>query len=232
MAKIVLSKSGEIVDQRFVTEKPLSIGRSPDNMLVVDDETIRPSHAVILPMVNDHFIECLPAGELLQVNAQKVGKHLLQNGDVIFFGAYRLKYINAASSKVGFDLTQAIAASGVEAQLGAGAGAQVYMPNVANSVARATRARFPRAVLVGMNAAAQSERFSLVEQALVGLDQTEQGAGAVVVRRPQGCYLLACVPSRAVKVNGSLVGRQAVLLKDDDKVEVGGGVFKFKYVKA
>ena len=238
MAKIVLSRDGEIVDQRFITEARLTIGRGSDNVLVIDDADVRPFHAMIVPMVNDHFIESSDPEAMLQVNGQKAGRHLLQHGDVIFLGGHRLKYINAASSRVGFDLTQAIGTPGMQAQIGAVHSIQNEMPvlpdenspNVASAVARNTRARFPRGVLVRQGGGGQRIR---IEHALIGLDQTEAGAAAVIVRRPQGCYLLASGGVRAVTVkhNGQLIGRQAVLLSDGDLVDLGNQVFQFEYEK-
>lgn len=218
MAKIVLSLDGDIIEQRVVREQRLTIGRSASCDLVIDAPEISGQHAVIVTVVNDHFLEDLGSTNGTLVNGRRITRHLLENNDVVFLGAYRLKYLNAASAGVGFDRTQII--TPVTPQV-APANTRVVYAELDSAAAstRATRSRFPKGRLVGV-AGAHAGREITIDGVLLPVGREGESLG-VINRRPLGCFLTH-VSGHPPRHNGRALGPEPVLLRGGDVIEAAG----------
>ena len=104
----------EIVDQRALGASRVLLGRDRGCDLVIDSPQVSPAPCHHHHHGTDHFIEDLGSTNGTVVNGQRIERHLLQNGDVVFLGDYRLKYLNAASA--------GLARSHPVARIGSGAG--------------------------------------------------------------------------------------------------------------
>jgi predicted component of type VI protein secretion system len=99
MAKLILSMDGLLLKEITLIKERTTIGRKPHNDIQIDNLAISGEHAVIVSILNDAFLEDLNSTNGTQVNGQPVKKQLLQNGDVIEMGKYRLKYLSEASAQ-------------------------------------------------------------------------------------------------------------------------------------
>ena len=217
MAKIVLSLDGEIIEQRVVREERLVLGRNEDCDLAIDAPEVSGRHAVIVTVVNDHFLEDLGSTNGTLVNGKRITRHLLENNDVVILGPYRLKYLNAASVGMGFDRTQII--TPVRPQVEPANTRVVYAElDSASASTRATRSRFPKGKLIGV-AGPRANGHLAVDGLLVAVGR-EGDSLAVINRRPLGCYLTQVSGARA-KLNGKPLGDDAALLKSGDEIEAG-----------
>jgi anti-anti-sigma factor len=71
-----------------LTEKVLTVGRAPENALVVDDPRVSGLHAKIIRIGDDYWLLDLGSSNGTFVNEQRVSDvHLLRDGDSIAFGA-------------------------------------------------------------------------------------------------------------------------------------------------
>ncbi len=225
MAKVVLSLNGEIIDQRVLGASRLLLGRDAACDLVVDSPHISQRHAVITTAVHDHFIEDLQSTNGTVVNGRVVDRHLLQNGDVVFLGDYRLKYLNAASAGLGFDRTQLLEtglALGLES-VAAPAGAGLDMASVA---ARAARARLARGLVAYASADGTTESPREIERLLLPLREGERCI-AVINRRPNGCFLTRVHDKANLRLNQQRLGNAPALLGEGDRIEAGGRTLIF-----
>ena len=224
MAKIVVSLDGQIIEQRVVKEALLVLGRSADCDMVIDDGEVSGRHASITTVVNDHFLEDLSSTNGTLVNGRRITRHLLEHNDLIFIGAYRIKYMNAASVGVGFDRTQIISPLAPRV---APANTQVVAAELDSAAAstRATRARFPKGKLVATTgSSAGAER--LIDGLLLPVGREGRALG-VINRRPLGCFLTQ-VSGRALELNGKPLGRDPVQLTDGDEIVVGSDKLIFR----
>jgi pSer/pThr/pTyr-binding forkhead associated (FHA) protein len=93
MAKIVLSMNNAILREVTLSKERVTIGRRPQNDIVIDSAAVSAEHAAIVTHNNDSFLEDLNSINGTQINGQPVKKHFLQNGDVIELAEYKMRYL-------------------------------------------------------------------------------------------------------------------------------------------
>jgi pSer/pThr/pTyr-binding forkhead associated (FHA) protein len=220
MAKLVLSSGGSVVFQCFVDKERLGVGRGPANQIVINDPKVSREHAAIVPVGNDHILEDLKSVNGTVVNGTRMPRRILQHGDVVEFGAFKLRYLNPKSTDLALDRTMLI--EGIpEARVGRRPGAE----ELAVPRTRETRINFPKGrahMLSGPRAGATIELDRVV--ARFGKPGHRS---AVLVRRPQGYFLEHVEGRRTPRVNGQSMGRDAQRVKDGDVIEVADEKFKF-----
>lgn len=72
----------------------VSIGRSNDNDIHIQDSTVSSQHAKIVTYFEASYIEDLASTNGTFVNGKRVQKHILNPGDVITVGTHTLKVDN------------------------------------------------------------------------------------------------------------------------------------------
>jgi pSer/pThr/pTyr-binding forkhead associated (FHA) protein len=151
------------------------------------------------------FLEDLNSTNGTYVNGKAIKKQLLQNGDTVEIGKYKIKFVHDGAS------------GGHEKTMVIHGGAVVGDPGAANSVGSA-------AIKV-MSGAATGREVPLVK--VVTTIGKPGVAVAAITRRPHG-YVVALVEG-AVKptVNGTPLGADAVSLKHGDLIELAGTQMQF-----
>lgn len=72
-------------------EGGVSIGRSENNEIFIDDTTVSSQHAKIYTYFDASYIEDLNSTNGTYINGKPVQKHLIKPGDVIHIGRLKLK---------------------------------------------------------------------------------------------------------------------------------------------
>ena len=75
-------------------DEPVSIGRQPDNALVLADELTSRHHCVIEPWEGGFRIRDLGSANGTKLNDQKISSDLLDNGDVVRIGTVEVRFID------------------------------------------------------------------------------------------------------------------------------------------
>ena len=96
MAKLILSFNGKPVNEYELDKELLTIGRRPGNDIHIDNLAVSGTHAKILTILNDSFIEDLSSTNGTLINDERITKHALRNGDKVIIGKHVLEYINEA----------------------------------------------------------------------------------------------------------------------------------------
>ncbi len=226
MAKLVLSRDGSIVQQRFIDRGQVSVGRESHNDIVIDDPMVSREHATIVPIGNDHILEDLASANGTIVNGVRVPRRILQHGDVIELGAFNLRYLNPRSaSEIDLERTMLIPAlPGTRGAANDGAGPAPAEPRVPTT--HAARIRFPRArvrMLAGPRAGGTIELDRVV--ATFGKPGKQL---AVITRRPYGYFVTHVEGRRTARVNGRPLGRATRPLERGDVLDVGGERLEFQ----
>ena len=218
MAKLVLSLDGAVVFQCFVDRERLTVGRDLHNQIVVDDASVSREHAAILPVGNDHILEDLASANGTFVNGRRLARRILQHGDVIELGRFRLRYLNPkVASDV--DLEQTMFIAGLPGSQRPPTIGNLPMPTTGTA-----RTGFPKG-RVWMGAGPRAgEVIELTRVVTMFGSFSEQ---AVVIRRPLGYYLAHVEGRRAARVNRAPLGREPRLLRHGDLIEVADERLEF-----
>ena len=93
--QLALSAAGQPLRTYWLTQTRTVIGRRATNTLVLDDLTVSGEHAVLLAGQQDVVIQDLGSRNGTLVNGAPVARALLNDGDSIDIGIYRLVYRRA-----------------------------------------------------------------------------------------------------------------------------------------
>ncbi|KYC29365.1 Forkhead-associated [Sterolibacterium denitrificans] len=199
MEKIVVSLEGMVLREVPLTRERTTIGRKPHNDIQIDNLAISGEHAVIVRQQQDACacIEDLGSTNGTQVNGLPVKRHLLQHGDVINLGKYRLTYLRAADA--------------AEAQ---------RTPTPAP-----VRDAIPPAALQILSGASAGKELALSKN-LCTLGKPGVQVAAIA-RRPQGYFITHVEGESFPAINGSMLDAQAHLLNDHDIIELAGVKMEF-----
>ena len=93
-AAIVIRSGGGRAGESFpVEEDRMSIGRSPDAAIFLDDVTVSRNHALVVQRRDGRFIDDLGSLNGTYVNRRRIESHQLADGDEIQIGKYKLSFL-------------------------------------------------------------------------------------------------------------------------------------------
>lgn len=203
MEKIVVSLEGLVLREVPLTRERTTIGRKPHNDIQIDNLAISGEHAVIVRQQQDACIEDLGSTNGTQVNGQPVKRYLLQHGDVINLGKYRLVYFGTAG-----------AAEAQHSPAAAPVPAQDVLPSSA----------VPAALQILSGANAGKELALGKNLCTLGKPGVQVAA---IARRPQGYFITHIEGENFPAINGRTLDAQAHQLHDHDIIELAGVKMEF-----
>jgi hypothetical protein len=201
LGKIIIARDGVVEQEIALTKERMTIGRRSHNDIVLSHPAVSGEHAVITTILDDSFLEDLRSTNGTFVNGQRIGKHFLQHGDAIKLARYQIQYM----------------ADGTRPQAAAPADATVPLPQQAPAVACRVE------VLNGANAGKQLA----LTKPLTTLGRP--AVQVVVISRGVDAYSIAQVEGDApTLVNGVVLGKQPVRLKNGDIIDLSGIQMAFR----
>ena len=93
VAKLILSLNGVVLQELLLQKDRITIGRRPENDIVLNNPAVSSVHAAVVTINGDSFLEDLDSTNGTQVNGQPVKKHFLRKRDVIEVAQYTIHYI-------------------------------------------------------------------------------------------------------------------------------------------
>lgn len=94
MAKIILTEAGKEIKTIALSKERVTIGRRPENDIVIDDLAVSGQHAVIVTIWGDSSLEDLNSTNGTRINGQPVKKHFLRDKDIVELAQYQLTYVS------------------------------------------------------------------------------------------------------------------------------------------
>ena len=92
-ALVIRSGGGRAGESFSVTEDRVSIGRSPDAGVFLDDVTVSRNHALLVRRRDGFYIDDLGSLNGTYVNRRRIESHRLADADEIQIGKYKLSYL-------------------------------------------------------------------------------------------------------------------------------------------
>jgi pSer/pThr/pTyr-binding forkhead associated (FHA) protein len=91
MAKLTLQFDSQVLNECAIGLMA-TIGRLPDNTLVIDNPAVSSHHACVFRDGNHYVVEDLESTNGTFVNEQRVTRQVLRNGDVLLVGKHKLVF--------------------------------------------------------------------------------------------------------------------------------------------
>jgi len=232
MAKVLLKYKGAAVKEILLDKEMTTIGRKPDNDIIIDNQAVSGHHASIKREGDVLTIEDLSSLNGTYLNSQKVSTAELFNNDVILIGVHTLDVIsekNREADKKPF----AIRGRSMDETM-------VIAPDDKKKIIDAADKTIPEQLggFVVVEGSTDQREYELKER--VSAIGKEEGSAiklkgffapklaALVNRRKEG-YFITPSGGKELKVNGKVIDRRYDL-KDGDIVEVGNIKLQF-YIK-
>jgi hypothetical protein len=108
MPQLIASVDGVEVKHVYLTKDRTTLGRGPDNDIVLDNKSVSTRHcAFVLKGINDVYVEDLGSTNGTFVNNVRVQRQLLEDEDVLAIAVFRVRYLTSTADS-GFGATAAM----------------------------------------------------------------------------------------------------------------------------
>ena len=221
MAKLILSSGETIVDQCWLDNARVTIGRARGNRIAVNDPSVAETHASISHVGRDYILEDL-RGMALNVNGSLMRRRILQHNDVIELGTFQLRFVDSRSSSE-IDLERTMLIPGLKFNPDKRPQDLEFTQDLHVPSTHGSSAHFPTGRVRMLNHAGHTQVLDRVV-ATFG----EPGRGVVVLtRRPKGYYATYVEGDSYPLVNGESIGKEPRHLQSGDRVEIAGLELEF-----
>jgi pSer/pThr/pTyr-binding forkhead associated (FHA) protein len=231
MARFLLEFQGAVL-REIPANAEITVGRKPDNDVVIDNPMVSNYHCKIIPVGNSLFVEDLNSTNGVFVNTKKVTQAQLQNDDVIVVGKHVLKLVDYPTQVD--DGTMTALPPSVD-------GTMMISPKRQEKLAAAAaNAAKRRSIIRVMKGVVDQFEYELKNNSTyIGTsDRVQiriQGTGifgsapenAAMIAHHRDSFFLLPVKQGYVKLNGSPLN-QKEQLQDGDIIEAGGTTLKFE----
>lgn len=106
MPRVILQFEDQILKE-YVVGPRVTIGRLPDNTVIIDNGAVSGHHACIFREGDQFILEDLYSRNGTYVNEKHVTRHTLQNGDVVLVGKHKLLFDQAAGGEAAVEPAEA-----------------------------------------------------------------------------------------------------------------------------
>ena len=226
MAEIIVKFDNKVIERIVTEKKRLSIGRTRDNDIVLENRGVSRKHAFIEQNDNAAVVMDNESLNGTFVNNRKINEEILRNEDVITIGKYSLIYHSQPTRETdagaNFDGTVVL-------------NTKQHRQMIENDKAeRAVVEKYGGSVLIGEENVEFSEVRLDRDVTTIGKAKFVHvrakgfllsGIQAKITRLPDGFSLANIGKSGKTRVNGEVV--EETMLKNGDLISVGKSTFKF-----
>jgi len=234
MPKFLLQYEGAVIKEIPITKGDITVGRKPDNDIVIDNPTVSGHHCKITLVGDTFFVEDLNSSNGVFLNAKKIMKSGLKNNDVIGIAKHALKFVDERFHDATVPpVTQTPAAP--DATMMISPQKQQELAAAATIAAQ----KKPAVVRVIKGMVDQPEYELKASSTYIGKSDRVQikikGTGlfgsapenaAMIANRAEG-YFLVPIKEGYPKLNGRAIYSKEQL-KDGDVIDVGGTTLSFE----
>ena len=233
MAKLVLMQNGKVLNQYFIDQPSIGIGRDPSNEICIADPLLSRRHARITVAGADEIIEDLQSNNGTKVNGKPLVRQILQHRDVIELGNHHLCFVSSRiANDVELERTMLIKTLSREADLAEAAATGDPAATITKgALGRSSKTRFAEGEvtvladeITGAHQVGETIRLSRI----VTTFGTPGQQLVALTRRPQGIYITHVEGHEFPRVNQRAIGDTPRALHDGDLIEAAGYQLKFQ----
>ena len=217
MPKMIVSIDGVVIKEVQLTKDRTTLGRRPYNDIVIDNLAISGEHAVLQMTGGQVFLEDLNSTNGTYVNGKASKKQLLQDGDVVEVGKYKIKFVN----EVPFSEMPTMVESRAEARPPVAA----YAPQAPMSMEMPSSLEPLHAAIKVLTGAAAGREVPLTK--VVTTVGKPGVAVAAITRRHRGFFVHHVEGAGNPALNGLPFGMDPIALKNGDLIELAGTQMQF-----
>ncbi|GAO35532.1 signal peptide protein [Sulfuricella sp. T08] len=245
MSKLLVYFNGELVGEQPLDRERIMIGRKPNNDLQLAHNAVSGSHAMIITIRNDSFLEDLNSTNGTKVNGKSIKKCLLRDADEIKVAKHVLKYVfepldikpeddgRRRSEKLrhldnliqSADDTLATQEDMMLQTQGFSSVTQVKTYSGSRPVVRSPSGELPMAGLQILSGVGVGKEMDL-DRTLTTLGKPGIQV-AVITRHQEGYTLTHLEGAKTPLLNGIAVSGQPHVLEDHDIIEIAGIKLEF-----
>jgi pSer/pThr/pTyr-binding forkhead associated (FHA) protein len=161
MPKMIVSIDGVVINEVQLTKDRTTLGRRPYNDIVFDNLAVSGEHAVLQMSGVDVYLEDLNSTNGTYINGKPIKKLLLQNGDTIEIGKYKIKFVHEGASEQPSRGAPAVGDAVIKVVSGPAAGREVPLVKVVTTIGK------PGVAVASITRRAQGYAVALVEGTIV-----------------------------------------------------------------
>ena len=223
MSKLILSLDDLIVKEVQLSKSRSTIGRRPYNDIVIENLAVSGEHAVIEDTGNQVVLKDLGSTNGTYVNGKPIRKQVLESGDQIEIGRYKIQYVESTGHTAPDSLSKS---TGKAVVSDGGSPSRPTVPAVLLSSAPAADGdaiTVPR--LWVLNGASAGKSMALTK--VVSTIGKPGISVASIIRRGSGYDLAHVTGDQVATVNGVPAAEGSLALKHGDCIDVGGIQLEF-----
>ena len=253
MPKLIITMDGAVLREYPIESDSIAIGRRSGNDIQLNDLTVSGRHALLTTLGQNAYVDDLGSTNGTLVNGKRVNKALLKHGDVVQIGSHQFTYFSEDEEpyeptmfiKAEFEPTKVIDEEAVaahhaahDAQAGAPAGRGTAGGAAVKSAPSQSRGNAPRgeplAAVKVLNGPLANKVLELRKPFnTLGFN----GAKMAMIARTATGYTIAALKGIHLRrttdvpvVNGEPLGKEPLVLKDHDVIDIAGTRVQFYYM--
>jgi len=231
-SKLVLRFKGATIQEYPLENEETTIGRKPNNTIEIDNLAVSSLHARVLKIGSKTILEDMGSTNGTLVNHRSIRKYVLQYGDIITIGKHSLAFVDIQETEipnlsdeeaeVDMDKTMIISSVDREAMLLDAHKSAIHMPLGAVQIVMGPQAGKSFDLISSITSIGKGD---LCKIKVKGFTVGKQAA--IITRRPTGYHIAYLEGFSKVRVNGSVIGREPMTLKDGAMIELGDMKMEF-----
>ena len=220
MSKLILSLDGVIVKEVQLNKSRSTIGRRPYNDVVIENLAVSGEHAVIEHTGNQVVLKDLGSTNGTYVNGKPIRKQVLEYGDQIEIGRYKIQYAESTGHTLPSGLGKLPTNGEGNGVVGATIPAALFVapPTMDGDAIEGPRVRV-------LNGASTGKSLALTK--VVSTIGKPSVSVASIIRRGGNYDLVHVTGDQVASVNGVAAVDGFIALKHGDRIDVGGVQLEF-----
>ena len=218
MPKMIVSIDEVVIKEVQLTKDKTTLGRRPYNDIVIDNLAVSGEHAILQMSGGEVTLEDLNSTNGTYLNGKAVKKQVLQNGDSIEIGKYKIKFVGDGAAE-SFDKTMVVKARPAAPPPPPRAAAPVVSGGDSMGMGGVS------ASIKVLSGAASGREVPLTK--VVTTIGKPGVAVAAITRRQQGFVVHHVEGAGNPTLNGNPIKAEPISLKNGDLIELAGTQMQF-----